>query len=201
MQSIWLWLRPLPGIYNMHSDLWKWQRSPPSHPLLWGLFSNTQLPHPFSLLLGQWHNITFLAALSINRWSMCNSLTLDGHCSHPPWPRRQMRQIIHNLPRISWLVFVLNQHLLPGPWRHYLRLVPSHHWHPFFVHTNGQTTLPQITSTIYPTPSWLINLGAIQLTRTFCVASKRRWWFHAPRCLIHSNTTQANSCHSSWCFG
>jgi hypothetical protein len=29
-----------------------------------------------------------------------------------------MRQIIHNLPQISWLVLVLNQHLLPGPWRY-----------------------------------------------------------------------------------
>jgi hypothetical protein len=84
-----------------------------------------------------------------------------------------MHQIIHNLPQISWLVFVLNQHLLPGPWQHYLRLLPSHHWHPFFVRTNSQTTLPQITSIVYPMPSWLINLGAIQSTRTFCVASKR----------------------------
>ena len=81
----------------------------------------------------------------------------------------------HSQPPSNQLAGVSPQPTPPSrPMAIHLRLVSSHHWHPFFVRTNGQTALPQITSTVYPTPSRLINLGAIQSTGTFCVASKRR---------------------------
>ena len=53
LRSVQLRSRSLPGIHSVHAHLRTWEGSTKSHPLLWRLLSNTWLPHPFSLVLGQ----------------------------------------------------------------------------------------------------------------------------------------------------